>query len=100
MHRRVLLLFATLTLSVFATACASSERPEVVPGSTIVTSSTTSQPPETTASGSDGDEPADTDTETKPSTTSIARLDPNDPDYPTTSPPAPRPTVSYPVAES
>ena len=80
-------------VAALGTSCASDERPEVVPGSTIATSSTTTSSPTGTTVD---DEPSDLDRGTT-TPTSTPRLDPNDPDYPTTVPPQPQPTVSYPV---
>lgn len=85
-------------LALLATVgCASNERPEVVPGSTIATSSTTTTTLRS-STADDLDDDARTTSTTSPSTTSIRRLDPSDPNYPTTIPLPPRPTVSYPEA--
>ncbi len=90
-----LLVLVVMTATVVA-GCASNERPELVPGSTIATSSTTStEPDRSTTTTSGGASSTDPPVEDSTTTTSIPRLDPDDPNYPTTVPPLPQPTVTY-----
>lgn len=99
MIRAVGPLTLVVVLMVAALGCASTERPEVVPGSTIRTSSTTTEPSDSSTVTSPDDQSPDApgDDATTSSTSTLPRLDPDDPNYPTTLPPPPRPTVSYPT---
>ena len=97
MSRAIRPLAAAIVTVIMAVGCASSERPELVPGSTIATSSTTSTEPDrsttTTSGGASSTDPPVEDSTATP--TSIPRLDPDDPNYPTTTPALPQPTVTY-----
>ena len=99
MTRAFRLLALVIMPASVAVGCASNQRPELVPGSTITTATTTStEPDNSSTTTSTGDESTDSQSEDSTTTTSIPRLDhPDAPNYPTTVPPPPRPTVSYPI---
>ena len=92
MTRAFRLLALVIMPASVAVGCASNQRPELVPGSTITTTTTTSIEPENSSTTSTVDESTDSQSEesTTTTTTSIPRLDPDSPDYATTAPPTDR----------